>query len=49
LVDLLRPKTSVIYRPLRSKVQKKLENLRRSWNDGGSNRSSSIQATEGFE
>jgi hypothetical protein len=48
-VNRCRPKTSVIYRPLRSEVQKKLENLRRTWNDGGSNRSSSIQATEGFE
>ena len=43
------PETSLIFRPPRPSSQKKLENPRRSWNNGGWDISALFQATEGFE
>jgi SIR2-like domain len=43
------PEPSVIYRPSRSKSQKRLEKPRRFWNNGGGKISSLFQTTEVFE
>jgi len=39
----------LIYSPARPSSQKKVENPRRSWNNGGWGISGLVQATEGFE
>src|SRR5262249_31781053 len=43
------PQPSVIYGPLGSILEKRLENPARSWNNGGGNTSSSFQGRGAFE